>query len=152
MSKIVHIIGFPMDLGAGRRGVDMGPSAVRIAGVGEKLAALGYTVIDEGDLQIKTQETQKITDPHLKYLPEIARAVTLLAHKVETIMDNGGFPLSIGGDHSMAIGSISGVAAYCRREKTRLGVIWIDAHADINTSETSPSGNIHGMPLSALMV
>lgn len=151
MSKTVHIIGFPMDLGAGRRGVDMGPSAVRIAGVSEKLRGLGYTVKDEGDLQIKTQETQKIQDPHLKYLPEIARAVTLLAHKVEGILDDGGFPLSIGGDHSMAIGSISGVAAYCRKTKKRLGVIWLDAHADINTPESSPSGNIHGMPLAALI-
>src|SRR5437868_5062184 len=125
MSKTVHLIGFPMDLGAGRRGVDMGPSAVRIAGVGEKLRSLGYDVIDEGDLQIKTQETQKIHDPHLKYLPEISRAVALLAQKTEAIMDAGGFPLSIGGDHSMAIGSISGVASHCRKTNKRLGVIWV---------------------------
>lgn len=151
MSKTVHIIGFPMDLGAGRRGVDMGPSAMRIAGVGEKLSALGYKVVDEGDLRIKTQEVQQIHDPHLKYLPEIARAVTILSDKVEKILDAGGFPLALGGDHSMAIGSISGVAAHCKRENKRLGVIWVDAHADINTPESSPSGNIHGMPLSALM-
>ncbi len=140
-----------MDLGAGRRGVDMGPSALRIAGVTEKLRQLGYEVIDEGDIQIKTQEVQRIRNPRLKYLPEIARAVAQLAAKVERIVDEGGFPLSIGGDHSMAIGSISGVAAHCRRANKRLGVIWVDAHSDINTPDTSPSGNIHGMPLSSLL-
>ncbi|HZV13316.1 MAG TPA: arginase, partial [Candidatus Kapabacteria bacterium] len=131
--------------------VDMGPSAVRIAGVSEKLRALGYTVHDEGDLQIKNQETQKIKDQHLKYLPEIARAVTIMAHKTEKIMDEGGFPLAIGGDHSMAIGTIAGIASHCKRNNKRLGVIWVDAHSDVNTPETSPSGNIHGMPLAVTL-
>jgi arginase len=143
----VRIIGFPMDLGAGRRGVDMGPSAIRIAGAGDKLRALGYTVVDAGDIEIRNAEEQEITNIKLPYLPEIARACTILAHDVEASLDLGEFPLVLGGDHSMAIGTIAGIAAHCKKQNKRLGVIWIDAHADINTPETSPSGNIHGMPV-----
>jgi len=143
----VHIIGVPMDLGAGRRGVDMGPSAIRIAGIHQRLKDLGYKVIDEGDLAIKTQEEQRIRDPHAKYLPEITRAVTVLARKVEKVVDRGHFPLVLGGDHSIAMGTISGVSAFARKKRKKLGVFWIDAHGDFNTPETSPSGNIHGMPL-----
>jgi len=143
----VHIIGVPMDLGAGRRGVDMGPSAIRIAGIHERLRELGYEVNDEGDLAIKTQEEQRIKDPRAKYLPEITRAVTVLARKVEKVVDRGHFPLVLGGDHSIAIGTIGGVAAFARKRRKKLGVFWIDAHGDFNTPETSPSGNIHGMPL-----
>jgi arginase len=136
-----------MDLGAGRRGVDMGPSAIRIAGIGPRLTELGCTVDDEGDLSIKTQEEQRIKDPHAKYLPEIARAVGVLSRKVEKVLERGHFPLVLGGDHSIAIGTISGVAAYARKRRKKLGVFWIDAHGDFNTPESSPSGNIHGMPL-----
>ncbi len=136
-----------MDLGAGRRGVDMGPSALRIADIGLKLKALGYEVYDEGDIPIRTQEVQTIEDHSLKYLPEIARACQLLSDKVETVLDNGDFPLILGGDHSMSIGSIAGISAHCKKEGKRLGVLWIDAHSDINTSTTSPTGNIHGMPV-----
>ncbi len=136
-----------MDLGAGRRGVDMGPSAIRIAGIGERLRDLGYKVVDEGDMTIKTQEEQRILDHHAKYLPEIARVVSLLARKVETVMGQGKFPLVLGGDHSIAIGSIGGMAAFAKRRKKSVGVFWIDAHGDFNTPETSPSGNVHGMPL-----
>jgi arginase len=143
----VRLIGFPMDLGAGRRGVDMGPSALRIAGVADKLAALGYTVLDSGDVDIKTAEIQDIADPRLRYLPEIKHACTILADEVETALDNDEFPLVLGGDHSMAIGTIAGIAAHCKKHNKRLGVIWIDAHSDINVPETSPSGNIHGMPV-----
>lgn len=143
----VRIIGFPMDLGAGRRGVDMGPSALRIAGVSEKLRALGYSVSDSGDIEIRTAEQQEIVDPKLRYLPEIARACGLLAIEVEAALDRNEFPMVLGGDHSMAIGTIAGIAAHCKRIDKRLGVIWIDAHADINIAETSPSGNIHGMPV-----
>jgi arginase len=145
--KIVHIIGVPMDLGAGRRGVDMGPSAIRIAGIGDRLRELGHRVIDEGDLTIKTQEEQKIKDQRMKYLPEITRSVTILCNKVAGVLDEGQFPLVLGGDHSIAIGTISGVAVHARKRKKRLGVLWIDAHGDFNTPESSPSGNIHGMPL-----
>ncbi len=148
---IIHIIGVPMDLGGGRRGVDMGPSAIRIAGLGDRLRELGHKVIDEGDLTIKTQEEQQIRDQKTKYLPEIARAVRVLAKKVETIVAHGHFPLVLGGDHSIAIGTVSGIASFCKRKRKKLGLLWIDAHGDINTPHTSPSGNIHGMPLAVLL-
>lgn len=145
----IHILGVPMDLGAGRRGVDMGPSAIRIAGVSDKLTALGHQVADEGDINVKPPELQKIRNEKLKYLPEIVRACTLLHSKVEKTLASGGFPLVLGGDHSIAIGTIAGVAAHAREHRKRLGVLWIDAHGDLNTPETTPSGNIHGMPLAA---
>jgi arginase len=147
----VSIIGFPMDLGADRRGVDMGPSALRIAGLQPKLEALGYKVEDNGDIKIEIMERQKIKNPKLKYIDEILKTSKLLADKVEKVLEKGDFPLCIGGDHSMALGTISGIASYCKNRKLRLGVIWIDAHSDMNTDETSPSGNIHGMPLAALL-
>ncbi len=145
----IHLLGVPMDLGAGRRGVDMGPSAIRIAGVNEKLSSLGHTVIEEGDISTKIPEQQKVKNPKLKYLSEIVRACTLLAAKTEKILTSGGFPLVLGGDHSIAIGTIAGVSNYCRKNNKKLGVLWVDAHGDFNTDETSPSGNIHGMPLAA---
>lgn len=136
-----------MDLGAGRRGVDMGPSAIRIAGIGPRLSELGYKVIDEGNLSIKTQEEQRIKDPLAKYLPEIARAVNVLSRKVEKVLEHGHFPLVLGGDHSIAIGTIGGAAMHARKRRKKVGVFWIDAHGDFNTPDSSPSGNIHGMPL-----
>lgn len=145
----IHILGVPMDLGAGRRGVDMGPSAIRIAGVGEKFQSLGHGVIDEGDISTKIPEQQKVKNPKLKYLPEIVRACTLLSAKVEKILESGDFPLVLGGDHSIAIGTIAGVSNYCKKSNKKLGVLWVDAHGDMNTDQTSPSGNIHGMPLAA---
>lgn len=145
----VNLIGFPMDLGADRRGVDMGPSALRIADIDEKLMSLGYSVCDEGDIEIQMPEVLKIVDPKLKYMPEIKTACDKLARKVKRVLKDGNFPLVLGGDHSMAIGTIAGVAGYCRDAGLRLGVIWIDAHSDINIPGTSPSGNIHGMPVAA---
>lgn len=147
----VSIIGFPMDLGADRRGVDMGPSALRIAGLETKLALLGYKVNDHGDINIEIMERQKIKNQKLKYLDEIIKTSKLLAEKVDRVLEKGDFPLCIGGDHSMALGTISGIASYCKKRKLKLGVIWIDAHSDMNTDETSPSGNIHGMPLASLL-
>ncbi|MCW8961337.1 MAG: arginase family protein, partial [Ignavibacteriaceae bacterium] len=147
----VVIIGFPMDLGADRRGVDMGPSALRIAGLQKKLENLGYKVEDTGDIKIEIMEKQKIKNPKLKYLAEIIKTSKKLAEKVEKVLDNGDFPLCIGGDHSIALGTISGISTFCKKKKLKLGVIWIDAHSDMNTEKTSPSGNIHGMPLAALM-
>ncbi len=143
----IHIVGVPMDLGGGRRGVDMGPSAIRIAGVAEKLQRLGHTVIDEGDILVKNPELLKIRNEKLKYLPEIVRACTILSSKVEKIVSAGGFPLILGGDHSLAVGTVAGVAAHARNRNKTLGVLWIDAHGDLNTDRTTPSGNIHGMPL-----
>jgi arginase len=148
---IVHVLGVPMDLGSGRRGVDMGPSAIRIAGVAERLSELGHKVVDEGDVVIKNMEELKVGDVRARYLPEIARASAIIARKVERIMAAGHFPLVLGGDHSIAIGTVSGIAAVAQTQGKRLGLLWIDAHGDINTPDTSPTGNIHGMPLAALL-
>jgi len=150
-SKIVNIIGFPVDLGAGRRGVDMGPSAMRISQISERLSHLGYKIIDDGNIHIEIIERQSPGNPQLKYLDEILKRSKILAEKVEACLNAGHFPLVLGGDHSMSIGSVSGISSYCKKNKLRLGVIWIDAHADMNTAATSPSGNIHGMPLAALL-
>lgn len=147
LNKKIGIVGFPMDLGADRRGVDMGPSALRYAHLEEKLEDIGYTVKDFGDLFIEGAETLRITNPKLKYLSEIVRSSDILAKKVESLLNKNFFPLILGGDHASAIGSIAGISSYCRKNKKKLGVIWIDAHADMNTPETTPSGNIHGMPL-----
>lgn len=148
-SKTIDIVGFPIDLGSGRRGVDMGPSALRIAHLSEKLINLGYKVNDLGDINIQIIEKQKVFNPNLKYLPEIIKTNKLLAAKVEKILDRNNFPLILGGDHSMALGTLAGLAAHCKKNKKRLGVIWIDAHTDMNTDKTTPSGNIHGMSLAA---
>lgn len=150
-NKKIGLLGFPMDLGADRRGVDMGPSALRYARLDEKLEALGYRVRDFGDLYIEGEETQTVRNPKLKYLPEIVRSAKILARKIESLLNNDFFPLIIGGDHASAIGSIAGISRFCRKWKHTLGIIWIDAHADMNTPETTPSGNIHGMPLAAAL-
>jgi arginase len=148
---IVHLLGVPMDLGSGRRGVDMGPSAIRIAGVAGRLEELGHKVVDEGDVVIKNMEELKVGSERARYLGEIARASTILARKIDRIMGLKHFPLVLGGDHSIAVGTVSGIAAFAQRQGKKLGLIWIDAHGDINTPESSPSGNIHGMPLAALL-
>jgi arginase len=140
-----------MDLGSGRRGVDMGPSAIRIAGVAGKLTELGHRVIDDGDVVIKNMEELKVGNERARYLPEIARASTIIARKVERIIGLGHFPLVLGGDHSIAVGTVSGLAAFAQSQGKKLGLLWVDAHGDINTPETSPSGNIHGMPLATLL-
>jgi arginase len=149
--QTVTIIGFPVDLGSGRRGVDMGPSALRIAGLESKLTQLGYKVEDTGDINIEIMEKQKISNPKLKYIDEILKTSKTLAARVEKVLEQEKFPLCIGGDHSMALGTIAGISSYCNKNKLTLGVIWIDAHTDMNTDETTPSGNIHGMPLAASM-
>ncbi|GAA0381358.1 arginase [Bacillus horti] len=143
MNKKVSLIGVPMDLGQGRRGVDMGPSAIRYAHVIERLEKLDYDVIDLGDLGIPNPQDRARNGENLKCLDEVAQVNTELAERVHTIVEEGRFPLVLGGDHSIAIGTLAGVA----KHKKNLGVIWYDAHADINTGETSPSGNIHGMSL-----
>jgi arginase len=143
MNKYISIIGVPMDLGADRRGVDMGPSAIRYAGVKKRLEELGYQINDIGDLKVPTPESNPIIHHNLKYLKEITEVNTELAQTVEQEMGQGRFPLVLGGDHSIAIGTIAGLA----KHKRNMGVIWFDAHGDLNTGETSPSGNIHGMSL-----
>jgi arginase len=149
--KTIHVIGVPMDLGSGRRGVDMGPSAIRIAGLGRELRALGHTVVDEGDIDLRNVEQLRVGDPHARYLAEITHANRLLAEKVRRVMRKGHFPLVLGGDHSIAAGTVSGIAAFARSRGRTVGVLWVDAHSDINTPATSPSGNVHGMPLAALL-
>jgi arginase len=149
--QTITVIGFPIDLGAGRRGVDMGPSALRIAGLESKLERLGYKVEDIGDINIEIMERQKVTNPKLKYLDEILKTSKALAARVEKALEQNKFPLCIGGDHSMALGTIAGISSYCKKSNLTLGVIWIDAHTDMNTDQTTPSGNIHGMPLAASM-
>lgn len=142
----IRVIGVPMDLGADRRGVDIGASAIRYAGLNDQLKRLGYSVNDIGNIVVPQPESQPIGDPHLKYLEPIIQVSEDLADAVSAALQAGEFPLILGGDHSIALGSITGVA----RVHRDIGVIWIDAHADFNTHETTPSGNIHGMVLGAL--
>jgi len=150
MQKI-SIVGVPMDLGADRRGVDMGPSALRYADLNERLQGLGCDVEDLGDLDVIIPETRHFGDPHAKYLKEIADACAHLANLVLEILQQGRTPLVLGGDHSIAAGTVSGVAESFRREDKKIGLLWFDAHADFNTPEISPSGNVHGMPMAAIM-
>lgn len=149
--KKATIIGVLMDLGADRRGVDMGPSAVRVADLNERLETLGYEVLDAGNIPVRNPEMMPVTDSKAKYLPEITAACQTLAEQVEAALEHGSIPIVLGGDHSIAIGSVSGLAAYHRKREQRVGVIWFDAHGDMNTPETSPSGNIHGMPFAAIL-
>jgi arginase len=150
MSKI-SIIGVPMDLGADRRGVDMGPSALRYADLNERLTELGYEVEDLGDLDVIIPETQHFGDPHAKYLKEIADACAQLANLTLGAIDKGSTPLVLGGDHSIAVGTMSGMSEAFRRSSRTLGLMWFDAHADMNTPEISPSGNVHGMPMASIL-
>ena len=140
-------MGAPLDLGAGRRGVDMGPSALRLAGLNARLAALGYEVEDLGNVPVAQQESVPTGAENAKYLPQIAKTCAKLASMVEAIVSAGRFPLVLGGDHSVAAGTVAGVSHVYRRRGEKIGLIWIDAHADMNTPESSPSGNVHGMPL-----
>jgi arginase len=153
LRKNVKIVGVPMDLGADRRGVDMGPSVVRIAGLSGKLTELGYEVEDIGNVPVALAETRNIADADArhKYLAEVAKSSQILADRVEKILEADAMPIILGGDHSIAIGSVAGISSFYRKRDQRIGVLWVDAHADINTPESSPSGNIHGMPLAALL-
>jgi arginase len=143
----ISILGAPLDLGAGRRGVDMGPSALRLAGLNARLASLGYEVEDLGNVSVAQQESTPTGAENAKYLPQIAKTCAKLAAMVESVISAGGFPLVLGGDHSIAAGTIAGVSHYQRQRGEKIGLIWIDAHADMNTPDSSPSGNVHGMPL-----
>jgi arginase len=147
----VHIIGVSLDLGGNRRGVDMGPSAFRIAGLGEHLNALGIQVLDEGDLVAPIPETKSSGDPAKKYIREITRVCEKLYRTSLAALEKGGFPLVLGGDHSLAAGSVAATAEFLRRDGKPLGLIWVDAHGDMNTPASSGSGNVHGMPLASLL-
>ena len=136
-----------MDLGAGRRGVDMGPSALRLAGMNERLTSLGYEVRDFGNVVVDQPESLPIGHQTARYLPQIAQTCGRLADLVETAAAEGDTPLVLGGDHSIAVGTVAGMSRFLRKQGKKLGLIWIDAHADMNTPDSSPSGNVHGMPL-----
>jgi arginase len=150
--KSVHIIGVPLDLGGARRGVDMGPSAFRIAGLGDRIAELGYAVSDQGDLPSPIPETTKAVDPTRKYINEIAGVCRRLYDVARRSHEAGALPLVLGGDHSLAAGSVAASADYVQSVTSYpLGLIWVDAHGDMNTPQTTTTGNVHGMPLAALL-
>ena len=147
----IRVIGVPLDMGASRRGVDMGPSAVRVAGLEARLEALGHQVTDGGNIRVEIAETQTSGSHNARYLSQIAETCTRTADAVLKTLEDGMTPLVLGGDHSLAAGTVSGVSHFYHRQNQKIGVLWIDAHSDINTPETSPSGNVHGMPLAALL-
>lgn len=151
MTETIHIIGVPLDLGGNRRGVDMGPSAFRIAGLRDRIAALGHTAVDKGDLPAPIQETKGPGDERKKYAREIARVCQRLYEKSLAAFDDHAMPLVLGGDHSLAAGSVAAASEFARRAGKPLGLLWIDAHGDMNTPTSSTSGNVHGMPLAALL-
>jgi arginase len=151
MPEKIRIIGVPMDLGASRRGVDMGPSALRVAGLQPRLRQLGRQVEDVGNILVRQPEEQPYGEKKARYLSEIAEICKALGDVVQKTLDEDLFPLVLGGDHSIAIGTVAGVAAHFQKTSKRIGLIWLDAHGDMNTPDTSPSGNVHGMPLAAIM-
>ncbi|HEY2975025.1 MAG TPA: arginase [Pyrinomonadaceae bacterium] len=149
--RAVGVLGVPLAYGASMAGVELGPAALRVARLNRRIAELGYEVLDLGDLHVEQSQSTPEPGAKLKYLREIRAACEDLAEKVERVLQAGELPLTLGGDHSIAIGSIAGFASHCRKEKKNPGLIWFDAHADMNTPETTPSGNIHGMPLAVLL-
>jgi arginase len=150
--KPVHVIGVPLDLGGGRRGVDMGPSAFRIAGLGDQINAMGRAVFDRGDLPSPAPETKRPADKRKKYVRDIAKVCQKLYDVSLKSLDDGAIPLVLGGDHSLAAGSVAASATWMRRTTSHpLGLLWLDAHGDMNTPDTTTSGNVHGMPLAALL-
>ncbi|MCY3002422.1 MAG: arginase [Planctomycetota bacterium] len=151
MLSRVAMIGVPMDLGGGRRGVDMGPSAIRIAGLEEGLKRLGLSYEDRGNLAVPAPESREPRNPKARFLHEIARTCQRLRVKVERVLEDGAFPVVIGGDHSIAIGTVAAMSSFHFRRNQRIGLIWFDAHGDMNTPDTSPSGNIHGMPCASIL-
>ena len=147
----IELIGVPLDMGGGRRGVDMGPSAVRIAGLADRLVALGHEVRDRGDIVAPTPETRAAGDPKKRYVHDIQAVCEALYGQALDALVGGALPIVIGGDHSLGAGSVAASATFARRQDKPIGVIWVDAHADMNTPATTISGNVHGMPLAALL-
>jgi arginase len=147
----VSIIGAPCGFGASIAGVDLGPAAMRVAGLRQRVAGLGYEVRDLGDLRMECSAEPPPPGEKLRFLREIASACQQLAADVKKVLEGGELPIVLGGDHSIAIGSVAGVTSFFRPRGETVGLIWFDAHADMNTPETSPSGNIHGMPLAVLL-
>ena len=151
MNKSIEIHGVPMDLGANLRGVDMGPSAIRIAGLGRRIQALGHEFEDLGNVPVLRSDAKEPKNTSAKYLDSISNCCRRLRGRVERLLEEGGFPLVVGGDHSIACGTIAGISSFYHKKKKKIGLIWFDAHADMNTPETSPTGNVHGMPLASVM-
>jgi arginase len=151
MTQAVHVIGVSLDLGGNRRGVDMGPSAFRIAGLSERLASLGARVVDEGDVVAPIPEVKAAGDPSKRYIREITKVCEKLYRTSLGALERGGLPVVLGGDHSLAAGSVAATADFLRRQDKPLGLIWVDAHGDMNTPASSTSGNVHGMPLASLL-
>ena len=151
LNRSVGILGVPLGYGASMAGVDIGPAALRVARLNQRIARLGYTVDDRGDMRLERPRTVPEEGEKLKYVREISTACEQLAIEVEAILNADQLPLVLGGDHSIAIGSFSGAASYFKKQQQSLGLIWFDAHADMNTPDSTPSGNIHGMPLSVLL-
>jgi len=151
MAQKIRIIGVPMDLGQSRRGVDMGPSAMRVAGLLTRLKQLGHQVEDLGNISVKQPEEMHFGEKRAKYLEEIAETCKGLGEQTEQALVDGFLPVVLGGDHSIAAGSCSGVSNFYHKESKKIGYIWLDAHGDMNTPESSPSGNVHGMPLAAII-
>jgi len=149
--RSVHIIGVPLDLGGNRRGTDMGPSAFRIAGIAEKLSALGLQVTDKGNIDSPIPEKKGPGDPHKRYVKEIAKVCQRVYQAALASFEEGAMPIVLGGDHSLGAGSVAAAAAHLRKSGKALGLIWVDAHADMNNPSSSESGNVHGMPLAALL-
>src|SRR5947209_5824163 len=151
MRRKIRVIGVPLDLGQSRRGVDMGPSAVRVAGLEARLEEIGHVVEDGGNVAVAMAEQKKEGHANAKYLKEITATCTKNAELVLKTLEAGKVPLVLGGDHSVAAGTVAGVAEYYRKQGQKIGLLWIDAHSDINTPDSSPSGDVHGMPLAAIM-
>ncbi len=147
----VRLIGVPLDLGSDYQGANLGPAAIRIAGFQEKIEELGHEVYDDGDLAVPPRKSLPVGAPNAKFLDTIQKVATDLCERVCQALSESAFPVVIGGDHAMAIGTIAGVSKFFKQRGQKIGLIWIDAHADINTPETSPSGNLHGMPLATVL-
>ena len=151
IERTVGLLGVPMDLGGGLRGVDMGPSAIRLAGLRRGVERLGLEFEDLGNVPVQRPETRHPGDPQARFLREIAHCCKRLRDRVRLMLEQEKFPLIVGGDHSIAVGTVAGVSAHHQAKGDKIGLIWFDAHADMNTPETSPSGNVHGMPLAAVL-
>ncbi|MEM7309255.1 MAG: arginase [Planctomycetota bacterium] len=150
-NRKVDLLGVPMDLGGGLRGVDMGPSAIRIAGLAAGVKKLGLGFEDLGNVPVPRPESPSARNPNARFLPEIARCCQRLRARVERVLEDGAIPLIVGGDHSIACGTVAGVSSWYHGRGEKIGLIWFDAHADMNTPETSLSGNVHGMPLASCL-
>jgi arginase len=150
-TRTAALISVHMDLGAGRRGVDMGPSAIRVARLSDRIEALGWRVREMGSVYVHEPESVRVGPSSARYVHEVRKVCTQLRDETERALTKGWFPIILGGDHSIAMGSVSGAARHARERGEKIGLIWVDAHTDMNVPETSPSGNVHGMPLSHLV-